>query len=186
VVLPEGELREDWITPEALDQYRTLILPACRFLTPVQAKVIEAFLDRGGRVLATGDVGVNLPEDQRRELLAHPLLVRTTDVRAEDLADGPQVMIEEAPDLAINIQKIGERAAAVHVIRYDFDHERDEVPILPHMTLDVRLSRPFRMAKPFSPSGDLEVGLTYRRDIREMHRLEMDNVPLYSVVLLEG
>jgi hypothetical protein len=186
VVFPEGELREDWIEPGDLDRYRTLILPECRFLTPVQAKVVGAFLDRGGRVLVTGELGRNLPEDQRRELFAHPLLIRTTDVRAEGLADGPQVLLDGAPDLAVNIHKIGDKAAAVHLIRYDYDEERDEVPVLPRLTLDLRLSRPFRMAKPFSPDGNLEVRLTYRRDIREMHRLELENVPLYGVVLLEG
>jgi hypothetical protein len=186
VVFPEGELREDWIEPGDLERYRTLILPECRFLTPVQAKVVGAFLDRGGRVLVTGELGRNLPEDQRRELFAHPLLIRTTDVRAEDLADGPQVLLDGAPDLAVNIHKIGDKAAAVHLIRYDYDEERDEVPVLPRLTLDLRLSRPFRMAKPFSPDGNLEVRLTYRRDIREMHRLELKNVPLYGVVLLEG
>jgi hypothetical protein len=185
VVFPEGELRADSITPDALDRYRTLILPECRFLTPTQAKVVEAFLDRGGRVLATGDVGANLGEE-RRPLLAHPLMVRTTDVRASDLAGGPQVMMQGAPDLAINIHKIGDKQAAVHLIRYDYDEERDEVPILPKMILDIRLSRPFRMAKAFSPRGEVGVRLTYRRDVREMHRLILENVPLYCVVLLQG
>jgi len=186
VMFPEGELRPDAITPEALSQYRTLILPECRFLTPVQAKVVEAFLDRGGHVLATGDLGLNLPEDSHRDLLAHPLMVRTTDVRPEDLAGGRQVMTDGAPDLAINIHRIGDREAAIHLIRYDYDEDLDAVPILDRMTLDVRLGRPFRMAKAFSPVGDVGVRLTYRRDIRELHRLELENVPLYCALLLQG
>jgi hypothetical protein len=186
VVFPEGELRPDVITPEALNQYRTLVLPECRFLTPVQAKVIGAFLDRGGHVLATGDLGLNLPEDSHRDLLAHPLMVRTTDMRPEDLAGGPQVMTDGAPDLAINIHRIGDREAAIHLIRYDYDEDLDAVPVLDRMILDVRLGRPFRMVKAFSPSGEVGVRLTYRRDIREMHRLELENVPLYCALLLQG
>jgi hypothetical protein len=186
VMFPEGELRADAITPETLTKYRTLILPECSFLTPAQASVVQSFLERGGHVLATGDLGLNLAEDVRRDLLAHPLLLRTTAVRAEDLADGPQVMVAGAPDLAINVQKIGDKEAAVHLIRYDYDEERDEVPILPHLVLDVRLSRPFRMATVFSPRGEVGARLTYRRDIREMHRLELENVPLYCVILLQG
>jgi hypothetical protein len=186
VMFPEGELRADAITPETLTKYRTLILPECSFLTPAQASVVQSFLERGGHVLATGDLGLNLAEGVRRDLLAHPLLLRTTDVRAEDLADGPQVMVSGAPDLAINVQKIGDKEAAVHLIRYDYDEERDEVPILPHLVLDVRLSRPFRMATVFSPRGEVGARLTYRRDIREMHRLELENVPLYCVIQLQG
>jgi hypothetical protein len=186
VVLPDGDLRQDTITPEALDQYRTLILPECSFLTPVQSKVVAAFLDRGGRVLATGELGANLPEDARRGLLAHPRLIRTTDVRATDLADGPQVVVHDAPDLAINIQRIGDKQAAIHIIRYDYDEERDEVPTLPHLALDVRLSRPFRMVAAFSPTTDVGVRLSYRRDLREMHGIELENVGLYTVVRLQG
>ena len=152
----------------------------------MQAKVVESFLDRGGRVLATGEVGVNLPDEVRRQLLAHERLVRTAELRAQDLADGPQVIVDGAPDMAINLQKIGDKQAAIHLIRYDYDEERDEVPVLPRLTLDVRLSRPFRMATTFSPMGEVGVNLTYRRDLREMHRLELEHVPLYTVVRLQG
>lgn len=186
VVFPEGELRADSLTAESLAKYRTLILPECSFLTATQAAVVQAFMERGGHVLATGDLATNLSEKVRRELLAHPLMRRTTDVRPEDLADGPQVKTDGAPDMAINVQKIGDKQAAVHIIRYDYDEGSDQVPIIPRMTLDLRLSRPFRMAKAFSPSGEVGVRLTYRRDIREMHRLELENVPLYCVVLLQG
>ena len=55
---------------------------------------------------------------------------------------GPQVVIEPAVDLAVNIHKVGDKEAAVHVIRYDYDEERDEVPVLDRMTIDVRLARP--------------------------------------------
>jgi len=50
----------------------------------------------------------------------------------------------------------------------------------------VRLSRPFRMAKTFSPVGEVGAHMTVRRDIREMHRIELTNVPLYSVIQLQG
>ncbi len=186
IVLPEGELREDSLSVESLERYRTLILPECRFLTSVQADVVKAFLDRGGRVLGTGEVGQNLDDTARTVLLAHPLMLHTTDVRPEDLAGGPQVVAEGAPDLAINIQRIGDKQAAIHLIRYDYDEERDEVPVLPRLDLEVRLARPFRLAKSFSPVGEVGVRLTFSRDRREMHRLELENVPLYSVILLQG
>jgi hypothetical protein len=186
VMLPEGTLRKDSITAEALGQYRTLILPECRFLTPAQAAAVTGFLNRGGRVLAAGDLGLNLDDGARRQLLAHPLMLRATEVRPDDLAGGPQVIMDGAPDLAINIHKIGDKEAAIHLIRYDYDEDRDEVPVLPRLAFDVRLARPFRMAKAFSPAGEIPVRLGISRDIRERHRIEVENIPLYCVVLLQG
>ena len=44
----------------------------------------------------------------------------------------------------------------------------------------------FRMVKTFSPLGEVGGRLTFNRDVREMHRLELENVPLYFVALLRG
>ncbi|HEY3213105.1 MAG TPA: hypothetical protein VGL16_07875, partial [Actinomycetota bacterium] len=185
VVLPEGELRQDRITSEDLARYRTVVLPECTFLTPAQLEAIRGYLDRGGRVLATGELGRNLDPSKQTPLFAHPHLVRTTDVRAQDLAGGPQVFVEPGIDLAINLHRVGDKEAAIHVIRYDYDEERDEVPVFDRMTLDVRLSRPFRSLKVLSPSGEVGNRLTFSRERREMHRIELENVPLYFVALLQ-
>ena len=93
-------------------------------------------------MLATGEVGANLDPTERSAIFGHPQMLRTTDVRAQDFARGPQVSIPDGPDLAINIHRIGDKQAAIHVIRYDYDEERDEVPVIPSMHIDVRLSRP--------------------------------------------
>jgi len=186
VMFPDGTLREDSMTNDSLAQYRTLVLPECRFLTSAQASLITAFLDRGGRVLATGDLGANLDKTIRQELLAHPRLLRATEIHPDDLAGGPQVIFDDAPDLAINIQKIGTKQAAIHLIRYDYDEDRDQVPVLPKLRLDVRLARPFRMAEALSPSGQVGARMSVRKDIREMHRIDLENVPVYCVVLLRG
>src|SRR5262249_6503412 len=114
-------------------------------------------------------------------------MLRTTELRADDLAGGPQVRLDGAPDLAIHIQRV-KQGAAIHIIRYDYDEASDEVPVLPELELNVRLSKPFRMAKAFSPtwSAEAEAEVSYIREVREMHRLRLKNVPLYSVVLLQG
>jgi hypothetical protein len=186
VVLPEGVLREDVITTDALARYRTVILPQCTFLTTAQLAAVRGYLDRGGRVLATGELGRDLDPSDRVALMAHPHLLRTTEVRARDLAGGPQVIVEPSTDLAINIHRVSEREAAVHVIRYDYDEEQDRVPRIDRMHIDLRLSRPFRMVKTFSPAGEVGARLTYSREVREMHRIELDDVPLYTVALLQG
>jgi hypothetical protein len=185
VVLPEGVLREDWVTAEDLARYRTVVLPECTFLTAAQLEAVRGYLDRGGRVIATGELGLNLDPSERTSLFGHPHLVRTTDVRAQDFAGGPQVFVEPGTDLAINLHRVGDKEAAIHVIRYDYDEERDEVPPIERMTLDVRLSRPFRSLKVLSPSGEVGNRLTFSRERREMHRIELENVPLYVVALLQ-
>jgi len=187
VMFPEGELRADSLTLKDLAQYRTLLLPHCTRLTQHQTELIGAFLGRGGHVLATGELGRNLPDDLRATLLGHPLLSQVDAIRAEELADGPQVMIEggHGYDLAINLQRV-ERGVALHMIRYDYDEERDEVPVLPELTLQLRLPRWYRHAFPFTPSGEMGVRLGVSWHNRGMHRLELHEVPLYSVVLMQG
>jgi len=185
VVLPEGKLREDWITAEDLARYRTVVLPECTVLTPAQVDAIRGYLEHGGRVLATGELGENLDASVRAALLSHPHLVRTTDVLAKDFAGGPQVFVEPGVDLAVNIHRVGDKEAAIHLIRYDYDEERDEVPVIDRMTLDVRVARPFRSVSALSPTGEVTSRLTFSRERREMHRIELENVPLYTVILLQ-
>jgi hypothetical protein len=184
IVLPEGKLREDWITTEDLARYRTVVLPQCGSLTPPQVEAIRGYLEQGGRVLESGELGVNLEESSRASLLGHPHLVRTTDVRANDFTGGPQVVVDPAVDLAVNIHRVGDKEAAIHVIRYDYDEDRDEVPVLDRMTLDVRVARPFRSVEALSPLGEVGARLTFSRERREMHRIELENVPLYFIALL--
>src|SRR5262249_29284471 len=162
------------------------ILPECSFLSAAQADAVSGFLNRGGHVLATGELGLNLPDDIRRGLLAHPLMFRATHIQPDDLAGGPQVICASAADLSIHIHKIGDKQAAIHIVRYDYDEDLDAVPVIPKMTLDVRLARPFRMATTVSPVGNVSVRMGVRRDIREMHSIELTNVPLYSVIMLQG
>lgn len=50
----------------------------------------------------------------------------------------------------------------------------------------IRPPRWFRMAKPLVPAGKIRVRLSMSWHGRGMHRLDLENVPLDSVVLLEG
>jgi hypothetical protein len=185
VMFPEGELRPDTLTLADLAQYRTLILPHCTSLTFAQADLVESFLGRGGHVLVRGELGRNLPPDARSVLLQHPLVRVVDQIGVEDLADGPQVLVDGGYDLAINLQRV-RRGVAVHLIRYDYEEERDEVPILPELTLRFRLPRGYRHAFPFTPSGEMRARLGMSWHERGMHTLELRDVPLYSVTLLQG
>ena len=141
--------------------------------------------EHGGRVISSGELGANLEDDERTALFGHPHLVRTTGIRADDFAGGRQVVIDPGVDPAVNIHKVGDKEAALHVIRYDYDDERDQVPILDRMAIDVRIARPFRMVKVLSPMGEVPSKLTFSRERREMHRVELEDVPMYFVVLFQ-
>ncbi len=185
VFFPDGELRGDTLRAEDLRQYRTLILPACRFLTAAQAELVLTYLDRGGHVLAVGELGANLPEATRRAIVEHANATCIGDGEGFDLErlpSGRQVRLGQTANLAINVQQV-ERGAAVHIIRYDFDEERDHTPVLPELTLELRLPGPFANASVFSPEGEMDAFLTSDGDVQ---RLMLRNVPVYSVVLLEA
>jgi len=179
MVLPDGVLREDVIVAADLFRYRTVVLADCSFLTGPQVAAIRGYLDAGGRALATGELGLNL-DAASRALLDHPRLTRMDELRLED----PQVRVEPPVDLAIAIHRVSDKEAAIHVIRYDYDETRDEVPVLPRMQLDVRLSRPFRTVDVLSPRGQTTGGLTFSREVREMHRIELEDVGIYTVLRL--
>ncbi|RPI31288.1 MAG: hypothetical protein EHM70_11830 [Chloroflexota bacterium] len=141
-----------------------------------------AFLNRGGCVVAVGELGKNLPAEVHGKLFAHPLLLRTTELHASAFANGPQVTMKGAPDMAINLQRV-DSGCAVHLVRYDYDEDRDEVPVLPLLDIDIRVQGDFRMAKVFSPTGEVELTDTTKNGV---HHLQLRNVPVYCVVLLQG
>jgi hypothetical protein len=83
--------------------------------------------------------------------------------------------------MALNIQRV-EQGAALHVIRYDYDHAADGVPALDRVTVDVRLPGGWALAGGYRPDGDLDVSHEVSGDVQS---LTIRDVPLYCVVLLE-
>jgi hypothetical protein len=100
-------------------------------------------------------------------------------VEMPDLAD-PQVRVQTTADIAICIHRL-DGAAAVHLIRYDYDETADAVPALPRLELAIRLPQTFSSAVAVSPGGGLRAGLTVDG---LTHRLVLEDVPLYGVVVL--
>jgi hypothetical protein len=176
VLLPDGDLRADTITPDALARYRTIVLPECSFLTGAQADAIGGHLERGGFAIALGHLGTNLSDP-----LEHPHLRRADALRVDDLRGGPQVQVSPSVDMAINLHRVSDREAAIHVIRYDFDEDLDRVPMLDRMELDVRLPRPFWSIEALSPTGDTTAGITGARGGQRIH---LEHIGVYTVISL--
>jgi hypothetical protein len=179
---PDGELREDSLTPEELARYRTLVVPGCDVLTERQAELIEGYVDGGGRLVVCGDLGTNLGDRMRAVLERDE--VASTDAfgfELDHLPHGPQVrVVEGATDAALTLQRI-EGGCALHLIRYDYDDAADRVPPLDRLVLDVRL--PFQPGDVAAVSPDGELTVTAEPAPGGV-RLTLRRVPIYAIVSL--
>jgi hypothetical protein len=182
---PDGDLRPDTLTIETLSQYRTIILPDCRFLTRAQLELLQNYLSQGGRLLAMGELSANLPSAERNKILNHQG-TRYVEVGAAFdrtwLPFGQQLNLSVPADIAINLQRV-ESGIAVHLLRYDYDSERDQVPLLNELNLELRLTESFGSVEVFAPSESLEAELEPNSD--DLYNLKLRNIPLYSIVLLK-
>jgi hypothetical protein len=97
---------------------------------------------------------------------------------------GPQVKIPGGTeaDLALTVQRV-RRGVAMHVIRYDHDDGVDRVPLLPEITLDVRLPAAFGTAAVAGTSDG--IGACVEPAEGGWHRVRISNMPLYTIVVLE-
>lgn len=183
IFFPDGRLRSDTLKADDLRRYRTLILPDCRFLTQTQADVLESYLREGGTILALGTPGTNLTPEARTAITEQEgctILPVDMPFQLSQLPGEPQVRVEPAANIAINIQCIGDRLA-VHIVSYGYDEQRDCVPPLPEITLDLRLAGCFDTLDVVGASGAVQGRLETNG---AMHRLILHDVPLYCIAVL--
>lgn len=185
VFFPDGTLRPDSIAADDLRQYRTLVLPDCSFLTAAQATALAGYLDAGGRIVALGALGTNLPEGERRRIAEHAgvtLLRPEDDLGIEHLADGPQVRVIGDDNVAVNLQRV-DGGIAVHLIRYGYDEALDAVPSAGEVMLEVRLPEAHSRLSLHAPTGAPSGELSLDGDI---YRVRLRDVPLYTVAMLHA
>jgi hypothetical protein len=181
---PDGELRPDTLKPENLTQYTTLILPDCRYLTRAQAQLLHDFLRREGQLLVMGELGTNLPLAEQEAILTHPNTRRNEDRTGADLTWLPvnlYLRLSSPAELAINAQRV-EAGIAIHFLRYDYDSQQDHVPALDELHLALHLPGKFGNPEVFSPGEPPQANLEVSGNV---YRLALQNVPLYSIVLLK-
>jgi hypothetical protein len=184
IFFPDGELRPDSLSLQDLIQYRTLILPDCRYLTSAQAGLLVDYLAAGGRLVILGDAGSNLPDETTRRFTSHANTARFESWDGANLGglpNGPQLILEPASDLAIHIQRLVD-GAAVHILRYDYDPLQDCVPPLPALDLQVRLPEIYPNLEVYAPgllpAAELETA-------GQVHHITLRDVPLYCVIQLK-
>ena len=182
---PDGVLRPDTLQPETLRQYRTLILPDCRYLTNTQARLLLDYLENDGRLLVVGELGANLPQAERDAILSHQGTRHVEVGAAFDLnwlPLGQQLNLSGRANIAVNLQRV-EGGVAMHILRYDYNAEQDQVPALNELSIDLRLPGSFGSVEIFSPGEPPQAELEFSG---ELPRIALKNIPLYSIVLLKA
>jgi hypothetical protein len=181
---PDGELRPEASTPETLAQYRTLILPDCRYLTGNQSQLLHDYLENDGRVIVMGELGANLSSVEQETILNHrgTHQVETGAKFGLDfLPFGQQLHLSAPADIAINAQRI-ESGVAIHILRYDYDSQQDQVPALDALQIDLRLPEKFGNLEVLSPGEPPQAELEV---MGKQYSLALKNIPLYSILLLK-
>ena len=193
VYFPDDTLGADHITDTALNQYQTVVLPGCSYLTDRQAAAVGRCLDRGARVIITAE-----PCADRPEITGHPQLETIPVPSAVAAALDGQLVADELGDAAFNIVRLANDDAAVHLIRYDYDSRSDAVPVLTSAQLEVTLPAGFNTVTTASPADGFHaellgaellgaelVGVDNLDEAAvSRYRLLLRDVPLYGIVRL--
>jgi hypothetical protein len=72
---------------------------------------------------------------------------------------------------------------AIHIIRYDYDFEKDRVPNLGALILELSLPGNFGDVEVFAPGESPKAEL--ETISHGLYTLKLSNVPLYSIILLK-
>jgi hypothetical protein len=131
-----------------------------------------------------GQLGANLTDAEREEILKHPGTRRIEDGAGFDpawLPFGLQLRLSAPADVAINAQRV-QGGVAIHLLRYDYDSQQDQVPALDELNLKLRLPATFNSLEVFSPCEAPQAELETSDNI---HHLVLRNIPLYSILFLK-
>jgi hypothetical protein len=180
VMLADGAYAPDRLDVSDLRQYATVVLPGCTWLTPGQVDAVRSYLDDGGQVVVVGEFGTNLDAHEREKVVSHP------GVRQAESRDVPAMLpagrqVEAGADLAVNIHRMADGGAAIHLINYGYDPDLDQV--VPATDVDLRVRLPFAatgvvLIRP--GEKPVELGYTVAGGV---HAVQLDEAGLYSVVV---
>ena len=182
VLFPDGITADDRVTTATLQGYGSVVLPSCTFLTSGQASALLDYLDGGGRVVVTGDLGTNLPDDVRGKLLSHERLTTGHHADVDSLLPlGRQVQAEGLDGVAVNVHRLADGAAAVHLINYDYDAFADRVVPRTGVRLGVTLPGDHAHATLLTADGTA-TDLTMT-SYEGRCSVDLAELPLYGIVL---
>ncbi len=181
VLFPDGVTAEDRVNLGTLENHSTIVLPSCTYVTPRQAKALHQFLDKVGCVVVVGDFGDNLDVAARAAVLEHPGVRRTEHYDVDELLpQGRQVVV--GADCGVNIQRLVDGSAAVHLVNYTYQADLDAVQERTDVELRVELPEARSHATAFAADGRV-----WELDVRHdgpAHVLRLPVLGVYTVVVL--
>ena len=181
VIFADGVTADDRVHEDHLHRYRTLILPSCTYLTPGQAQALRGYLDKGGCCVVVGGLGDNLPRDMRDTLSRHEYMRQgVMDSVPSLLPLGRQVLVDA--DCGVNIQRLEDGAAAVHIVNYAYDEDADAATRAVDVDLAVELDPPRSQAIAFASDGSV-TRLAVQVD-GTRHSLRLPSLGVYTIVVL--
>ncbi|NED95870.1 hypothetical protein G1H11_11160 [Phytoactinopolyspora alkaliphila] len=181
VMFPDGSYAPDRVDARTLGRYSTLVLPNCTWMTAGQMSAVRGYLESGGRVVVVGEFATDVPTPGRDAILAHP---NTTRATARDVAGLLPVgrQVEIAADVAVNIHRLADDVAAVHIVNYDYASELDQVVPKFDVDLIIRLPKQATHATLVRPgSANVELTCVPKQGGVLLH---IDEIGLYGVVVL--
>jgi hypothetical protein len=185
VIFPDGLTAVDRVAAEDLDRYEALVLPAVTFLTPGQYAALSRYVQGGGSLVVVGDIGTNLAGADRAALLDADRSVRAPLHAVDAMLPGSkQVHIGagETCDVAVNIARLRDGSAAVHLVNYAYDEQADRVTPLSDLQVTVTVPVDPVTATLFTPDGK-EAKLEVER-VGDGLRFRLDTLGVYAVVVL--
>lgn len=183
LVLPDERFRANDVTAARLAGYRTVVLAGCTQVSRAQHAELERYLAAGGRVVVTGEYGLDLTPSERAALTGHPGVRHVDATRAATAIDDPQVVCPAAGDLALNVCAVPQ-GSALHVVNYDYD--RDDDRIVPLVDVEVRVRLPHEVARAtVHQPGRAPYPVPVRQEDGRCV-VVLSHVGVYSVVLLES
>jgi hypothetical protein len=169
-------LREDDVDVDSLSGYRHVLLPSVRVLTDRQADALRAYLDRGGRVTAVGNLA-----PQVADLLSHPG-IRTAASASEALKGHPsQVALDGPGNYGVNLHRTA-TGVAMHLISYDYDETAGRTRTSEQVTVKVTLPQAVTTVRIHVPGHD-----TYDTSVTTIdstHTFALESLATYTVAEL--
>ena len=181
-MMPDGELREDDFSADALEPYPMIILPDCWKLTQRQAEIIYDYAKKGRKVLVYGSLaeGTDLAEKMRE--MENVCFVPEGIDGFEKAFD---VLYKETgsifcEDTRVGIHRCDDAGKTfVHVLNYAYDKEQDAVQPIDSMQILLR-DLPGDHFKIYTPQGNT---LPFRVSAENGEtKLVLEEVPVYTVI----
>ncbi len=133
--------------------------------------------------MGLGSLGENLGLHVMQPILDHAgtrFLERDPAAAVASVSNDPQITWEPTIDAGVTVQRIGDQAV-LHLVRYDFDQAEDQTPVLPELTISVRLPSAFVLVSVVSANSEA-TGVLER--VEDCHRLTLRNLSVYTCIEL--